>query len=338
MLSNHVDPDRPKPAHPLTPRVAVVMPVFNKAKFVAETLSSVMRQTYRNIELILVDDGSTDGSAEVACQALTGFAFQLIELDNGGVSRARNTGAAAASEGAEYLLFLDADDVLTPDTIERLVGHLHAHPQAAACYCRLNFIDPDGRSLPDRPTDERWTWSRFGRRRIQDGSLITPIESIWTRFWAIPSCCLVRRTAFDATDGWDRALCPPASVFTAEDKDMAIQLALQGELHRLPDRLVDYRILPSSHKDALYDGYKALNLKWWSAVSKKEAPSRLRRVIRFEYRMAALDAMEALGPAIRRPAVGGLLATSSSAVVAIARWILTGPRMAHWSRAASHGC
>jgi hypothetical protein len=208
-----------------------------------------------------------------------------------------------------------------------------SHPTASACYCRLRFIDADGAPLEDPPCDPRWGWSRFGRRPISDDSPATPLEAIWTRHWAIPSCFLIRRSAFAATAGWDRAMCPPDAIFGAEDKDMAIQLALQGELHRLPQRLVDYRVMPSTYKDALYEGFKTLNVKWWSAPLGDEARARVRRAIRFEYRVAALDAVGALGRAGRHPGTGELGTASSSLVRATLRWALASARMEHWSRA-----
>lgn len=312
--------------------VAVVVAVFNKAPFVAATLRSILGQTYRDIELVVVDDGSTDGSSEIVRRTLEGVPARMVELANGGVSRARNIGAAEAGDEARYLLFLDADDLLAPDAIASLVAHLERHPEAAACYCRLRYIDKDDRPLPEVPSDARWASSPLGRRVISDDSWVTPLEAIWSRYCAIPSCCLIRRSAFVATDGWDRALCPPAAIFGAEDKDMAIQLALHGEIHRLPERLVTYRVMPNTRQDALYAGLKALNVKWWSADLSDEARARVRRAIRFDFRVAALDAIGAFGRMARHPKAGDLLTSGSRTLRASARCVLAGPLMEHWSR------
>jgi glycosyltransferase involved in cell wall biosynthesis len=313
-------------------RVAVVVTVFNKAPFVASTLRSLMAQTHREIELIVVDDGSTDGSFEIVRRTLEGFPARIVGLTNGGVSMARNVGAGEVSEQARYVLFLDADDLLAADAVARLVRHLEQHPEAAACYCRLRYIDADGIPLGEAPSDVRWAWSPLGRRRIPDESWETPLEAIWSRYWAIPSSCLVRRSAFAATHGWDLALCPPASVFGAEDKDMVIQLALQGELHRLPDRLVDYRVMPSARKGALYDGLRALNVKWWSADMSEEVRFRVRRAIQFDFRVAALDAANAFGTMFRHPSPDDALEAGSRWLRASARYALAVPLMNRWSR------
>jgi GT2 family glycosyltransferase len=308
-----------------------VVPVFNKAPFVAETLRSLMRQTYPEIELIVVDDGSTDGSPDIVRQTLGDFPVRFVQLTNGGVSRARNVGAAEASIDTRYLFFLDADDVLAEGAIAALVGHLELHPEAAACYCLVRYVDATGKPLADHLHDHRWAWTRFGRRLVPEDSLVTPLEAVWSQFRAIPSCCLVRRSTYAATNGWDSTLCPPVTAGTAEDKDMTIQLALKGELHRLPQRLVDYRVMPSAHQDALTKALKALNVKWWSAELSDEVRARVRRAIRFDYRATALDAMVELRRAARHPHAGDLATASSYLARASLRWALTGPRMKHSS-------
>jgi glycosyltransferase involved in cell wall biosynthesis len=308
-----------------------VVTVFNKAPFVADTLRSLMSQTYKDIELVVVDDGSTDGSSDRVRRTLEGFPVRLISLANGGVSRARNIGAWEASDQAKYLLFLDADDLLAADAIASLVTHLERHPEAAACYSRLRHIDKDGKPVFEQ-SDIRWAWSPFGRRAVSDDSWVTPLDAIWARYCAIPSCCLMRRSAFAATQGWDSALCPPAAIFTAEDKDMVIQLALQGEIHRVPERLVTYRVMPSTRKDALYTGLKALNVKWWSADLKDEQRARVRRAIRFDFRVAALDAISAFGKHALDLNTNDVFLFGSRMLRASVRFVLAGLLLKHWAR------
>jgi hypothetical protein len=229
-------------------------------------------------------------------------------------------------------LFLDADDLLSADAVASLVAHLERHPEAAACYSRLRYVDRDGRPLSEVQSDERWAWSPFGRRRIPDDSWVTPLEALWARYCAIPSCCLIRRSAFASTRGWDSALCPPVSIFTAEDKDMVIQLALCGEIHRLNPRLVTYRVMPNSRKDALYTGLRALNVRWWSADLSDEERRRVRRAIRFDFRVAALDAIRAFGTVALHPNVNDAYASGTRMVRACLRCVLAVPLMKQWSR------
>ena len=101
------------------PLISVVVPFYNNAGLLSDCLDSIAAQRFDNanpadLEVIMVDDGSTDGSAQIAsARAAAHSRFTLLTLDNGGPGRARNQGVAAAT--GEYLAFVDADDVLPPD-------------------------------------------------------------------------------------------------------------------------------------------------------------------------------------------------------------------------------
>ncbi|TDD66489.1 CDP-glycerol:glycerophosphate glycerophosphotransferase [Actinomadura darangshiensis] len=105
------------------PRVGVVVPIHNVEPYLAECLASIARQSLRDLDVVLVDDGSTDGSGELARRFADGDSrFRLIRRPNGGLGRARNVGAEAAR--GEYLAFVDSDDVLPEHALELLVGTL----------------------------------------------------------------------------------------------------------------------------------------------------------------------------------------------------------------------
>ena len=98
------------------PLVSVVMPAYNSADFIAQSLTCALSQSYCNVEIIVVDDGSTDNTVEIVSSY--GDNITLIQQQNAGSASARNRGAAAAS--GEWLAFLDSDDLWTDDKIERL--------------------------------------------------------------------------------------------------------------------------------------------------------------------------------------------------------------------------
>jgi glycosyltransferase involved in cell wall biosynthesis len=105
------------------PRISVVVPIYNVEAYLRECLESLAAQTFRDFEAVMVDDGSTDGSAAIAREfAARDPRFRLLTQSNGGLSRARNTGIADA--GGEFLAFLDSDDLLPPKAYERLIGAL----------------------------------------------------------------------------------------------------------------------------------------------------------------------------------------------------------------------
>ena len=101
------------------PLISIIVPAYNAEKWLAACCESVFTQSYRNWELILVDDGSRDRTLEIAeCEAGARANVKVIHTENGGVCHARNTGLDAAR--GEYITFLDADDRLTPDALERM--------------------------------------------------------------------------------------------------------------------------------------------------------------------------------------------------------------------------
>jgi glycosyltransferase involved in cell wall biosynthesis len=104
------------------PLVSVVIPVYNCADVLSETIDSVLKQTYGNIEIIVVDDGSTDGTGRVAEGYLESGKVRCFHQENGGPGAARNRGIQAAR--GEYLVFTDADDSLTDDSIEKRMALL----------------------------------------------------------------------------------------------------------------------------------------------------------------------------------------------------------------------
>ena len=110
-------------------RFSVIIPLFNKAPYVAKAIRSVLAQTYNGFELIVVDDGSQDDSAEIASRLIRGCEnCRLIRQENQGVSMARNTGVAVSH--GEYLCFLDADDWWEPTFLEEMAKLIEAFPDA----------------------------------------------------------------------------------------------------------------------------------------------------------------------------------------------------------------
>ena len=271
------------------PRVGVVVPNYNKAAFVEETLRSVLSQTYPAVELVVVDDGSSDDSVARIEAVLSGTDGRLIQLDNGGVSRARNTGFAALDDDVEYVMFLDADDLLEPHALDALVSYIEAHPPASVAYAISTLIDEHGAPLGREPYQHRWEPFGPGRRRIGENEPRTSLASVYARFQLLPSGSLIRRSSFERTSGWDSSLCRPMRPFHAEDKDMATQLALVGEVHRVAEPLYRYRILPTPHRSTMYEGLKELDRKWWHASLPRSTRRAVRRAIRFNARVSMLD-------------------------------------------------
>ena len=122
-------------------KVSVIIPVYNAEKYVAATIKSVLSQTYENFEIIIVDDGSPDGSIGI-CQQFKDSRIKIIRQPNKGLPGARNTGIRHAI--GDYLAFLDADDIWVPEKLEKHVHHLNNSPTVGISFCYSAFINEKG--------------------------------------------------------------------------------------------------------------------------------------------------------------------------------------------------
>lgn len=209
------------PANSL-PLVSVIIPAYNAAAFLAETLDSVLAQTYENVETIVVDDGSTDTTP----QLLDSYRNRITVLRqaNAGQAAARNCGARAAK--GELLAFLDNDDLWDADKIARQLQLLSRFPDALAVYCDHRTIDDEGTLLAasaalahPRPSGD------ILRALLLGPCIITP------------GLVLLRRQAFDESSGFDES----ELMRGHDDYLLWLHLATRGSFIYSPDTLVSYR-------------------------------------------------------------------------------------------------
>jgi glycosyltransferase involved in cell wall biosynthesis len=133
------------------PLVSVVMPAFDEEAFIAEALESVVAQAYEPVEVIVVDDGSEDRTAEIA----DGYGARVLRQPRRGVAAARNAGLEAAR--GDYWTILDADDVLPPDALAHYVAHLEGHPELGLVFGLTEaFVTP----AESRPPHFSPAWDR----------------------------------------------------------------------------------------------------------------------------------------------------------------------------------
>jgi glycosyltransferase involved in cell wall biosynthesis len=184
--------------------VSVVIPLFNKERSIRRTIDSVLRQSRRPEELIVVDDGSSDRSAEIALETLSrggdGLRWRVVSQQNSGVSLARNRGAEEAT--SHFIAFLDADDEWLPaylEEIERLAG---AHPEATVLTVRLAKPGRKGQLLPEPSALPPGFF----------GMLARPLDLYRRGYGIISSSSVVIRR-----DAWERSGGFPAGVRSGED-------------------------------------------------------------------------------------------------------------------------
>ena len=124
-------------------KIGVVTPAYNVAAYIGETIASLIAQSHVDWALFVVDDGSTDATADVVA-GFTDCRIRMLRQPNAGVSAARNRGLAALDGAADAVLFLDGDDVLAPDALERLATALEGKPGAVAAYGAYAYASEDG--------------------------------------------------------------------------------------------------------------------------------------------------------------------------------------------------
>lgn len=217
--------DTPGPSH-RPAMVSVVIAAFNAAEYVRETCLSVLGQTWRNLELIVVDDGSKDATADiVGALADADTRVRLLRQTNRGVAAARNAGIAASS--GEFLAVLDADDLWDPAKLERQVHRLEeAGPTAGFAYCWWVWIDVQGRVLDRSP---RW--------RVEGRELEKLVEINFTGNTSVP---LFRRASVIAAGGYDETL-RTRGYQGSEDWDLVLRIAEHQDMVVVPAVLVGYR-------------------------------------------------------------------------------------------------
>ena len=127
--------------------ISIIVPIYNTEKYLDKCITSILQQTYDNLEIILVNDGSTDGSGKIAEKYLAlDSRIILINQEQGGAANARNNGLKISK--GKFIIFVDSDDYIRPDMVQYLLDHILAsHAQIAVC--GYGMVDEDGRLLGD---------------------------------------------------------------------------------------------------------------------------------------------------------------------------------------------
>jgi glycosyltransferase involved in cell wall biosynthesis len=123
----------------VSPTVTVVVPAYNAERYIMQAVASVLGQSLPELEVIVVDDGSTDGTRAVLTQ-VADPRFSVIADSNHGPAHARNQGCRAASPGSRYIAFLDADDWWDADKLREQVHFLEQHPELAAAGSFMRYV------------------------------------------------------------------------------------------------------------------------------------------------------------------------------------------------------
>ena len=221
--------------------VAVVIPCYNSAAYIRETLRSVSAQTEDSLDIVVVDDGSTDESAIiVADMAREDSRIRLIRQANTGPSGARNFGFAAIDPSSPFVHFLDADDILQRDALRAMKEELIAHPKACAVAGTYFRIDARGA----RPSGANGATRSFDTYTVTDSGVVHRTSVDRLDYWDVLAtnpilvgACLIRRDAA-APDPFSTALSG------CEDWALWLRLARSTTIQAIPDQVLAYRVQP----------------------------------------------------------------------------------------------
>jgi cellulose synthase/poly-beta-1,6-N-acetylglucosamine synthase-like glycosyltransferase len=208
------------------PRVSVVVPAYNVSTYIADALGSLAAQTFSAFEALVVDDGSTDDTAQVVqsfCDR--DRRFKLLQKPNGGLSSARNYGIQFAT--GDYIALLDADDTYRPQKLANHVAVLDQHPEIGVVYSASQIIRDDG-----RPT----FMALSGKPIYAD-----PLHAMLCKnFVGHGSNAVFRRCLVDQVGNFDETL------RSSEDADFWLRIAATDwGFYRVPQRLCCYRVRPT---------------------------------------------------------------------------------------------
>lgn len=206
-----------------SPFFTVVIPVFNRKTFISEALETVREQSYKNYEIIVVDDGSTDGTCNILKNETN--ITVIFNIKNYGVSYSRNQGIKAAS--GKYIAFLDSDDLWEKDKLEKQFKYLEDHSFPELLHCNEKWLR-NGKHL-----------NQMARHKKQGGYFIDRMVELCL---VSPSAAVIRKDVFNAFGNFDESL--PV----CEDFDLWLRYNLKFPFHFIEEQLVIKR---GGHKNQL---------------------------------------------------------------------------------------
>lgn len=201
-------------------QVSIITPSYNQARYLEATMRSVLEQDYPEIEYIVVDGGSTDGSADLIRKYADRLAWWVSERDQGQTD-AINKGFARAT--GDILAWINSDDTYQPGAVKEAVAYFQAHPEIGMVYGDANYIDEHGRVIGRFPA------AQTDYRRLRQGYVHVPQQS-----------------AFFRADLWKQVGPLDPSFYFAMDYDLWVRLASVAPLHYYPRLWANFRL----HSDA----------------------------------------------------------------------------------------
>ena len=211
------------------PTVSVIIHTYNNEKFIAETIESVLNQTYKDYEIIVVDDGSVDGTRDALLPYMHGIRYHYKE--NGGIASAKNAGISLSE--TEFVAFLDHDDLWVPDKLQLQMEHFNENPQIGLVYAKYTSFR-DGKELRTKPEKGYSGWI---------------FKELLSKSFIQTSTVVVKRECLDAVGPYDETF------FLGDEYDMFLRIARKFQCGFVDKGLTRYRVhdTNASNNDFLFD-------------------------------------------------------------------------------------
>jgi len=185
--------------------ISVIVPTFNRADLIAQSLESILNQSYRPAEVIVVDDGSTDQTQAVVQPFANSVKY--LRIENSGPTRARNVGVEAS--GSEWIAFCDSDDLWHPEKLAAQVHLCEKMPDLQYCFTNFKTVTDGAWSVQTKFDTSPLGYWDMPRRDLGSGSFavtVSMFERLLRHQPIFPSTVLMKRELFDRIGGWDEAL------------------------------------------------------------------------------------------------------------------------------------
>ena len=211
------------------PTVSVIIHTYNNEKFIAETVESVLNQTYKDYEIIVVDDGSADGTRDALVPYMQKIRYHYKE--NGGIASAKNAGISLSE--TEFVAFLDHDDLWAPDKLQLQMEHFNENPQIGLVYAKYTSFR-DGKELRTKPEKGYSGWI---------------FKELLSKSFIQTSTVVVKRECLDAVGPYDETFS------LGDEYDMFLRIARKFQCGFVDKGLTRYRVhdTNASNNDFLFD-------------------------------------------------------------------------------------
>jgi glycosyltransferase involved in cell wall biosynthesis len=246
-------------------RIGIVIPFYNGLPYVIEAVRSALGQLDSDVKIVCVDDGSEDGSADTLGREfrsqIEAGTLQVIRVQNGGVSAARNLGYAALKQDVRAVLFLDSDDVLRQSAVRKLAERLATDDSLGMVFGQVVALDPHGDEMNAGAVHraDREVCGFLRLKRVANRGFVNVRDLLAGNCVTTPGQALLLRASFENAGRWDQDLSGSA------DWDLWVRMAMHGKVYGISDVVLGYRIHSSGmsrNRRRMRFGGLGMRLKW----------------------------------------------------------------------------